>query len=479
MQDLRSARQQRPSTTRGSFASSRAFQPLRPEASADLVESSLRADAGLLKSRFRAFSESRTLIMPVERRGRTTVDPDGERRHRRREQGGPEVPPSASDSRSCGEGSHGKVLMRVPGDTDDGVAHAAEAALALHKRSSAHGEAAPNFVRVVQRPRMAEAARRRSQWGLANPGDPGLIGADVHARRRGRSRRGARTFGSRSSTRVSTPSTPTCGLRSSPSSMRSDGNPTSTPDGDDAHGTACAGIVGSRNSRVSGLAPGVSLVGGARIAKSNTQGFWVFDDFATADAIDWCWDDAQADVLSNSWGGGPPGPPDQLRLRAGAHPGPQRPRLGDRHGRGQRRQVVGELPGQPPEHADRRRLQPVGQAQDHHVPGRGDLVGVELGARASTLMAPGVAHQDDRHPRTRGLLDHGRTTSRFNGTSSATPFVAATAALMLSVKPDLTEERVRELIAATGIRSDRPARRASPRVMVGSTRAAVRAARRA
>ena len=35
-------------------------------------------------------------------------------------------------------------------------------------------------------------------------------------------------------------------------------------------------------------------------------GNWVFDDFNTADAIDWCWDEAATDVLSNSWGGGPP-----------------------------------------------------------------------------------------------------------------------------------------------------------------------------
>jgi len=43
-----------------------------------------------------------------------------------------------------------------------------------------------------------------------------------------------------------------------------------------------------------------------RIAKGDGTGRWVFDDFKTADAIDWAWKDAEADVLSNSWGGGPP-----------------------------------------------------------------------------------------------------------------------------------------------------------------------------
>ena len=35
------------------------------------------------------------------------------------------------------------------------------------------------------------------------------------------------------------------------------------------------------------------------------SGGWVFDDYATADAIDWSWRQG-ADVLSNSWGGGAP-----------------------------------------------------------------------------------------------------------------------------------------------------------------------------
>ena len=43
-----------------------------------------------------------------------------------------------------------------------------------------------------------------------------------------------------------------------------------------------------------------------RIAKSDGGHGWLFDDFNTADAIDWSWREAEADVLSNSWGGGPP-----------------------------------------------------------------------------------------------------------------------------------------------------------------------------
>ena len=67
-----------------------------------------------------------------------------------------------------------------------------------------------------------------------------------------------------------------------------DSNPTAAPDGDDAHGTACAGIVAARGPKVKGLAHGCGLVA-VRIAKSDGGQGWIFDDFTTADAIDWSW----------------------------------------------------------------------------------------------------------------------------------------------------------------------------------------------
>ena len=76
------------------------------------------------------------------------------------------------------------------------------------------------------------------------------------------------------------------------------------PDGNDAHGTACAGIIVSRRRAAIGIAPKCSLLA-ARIAMDDGTGHWVFDDFATADAIDWSWRNGAA-VLSNSWGGGAP-----------------------------------------------------------------------------------------------------------------------------------------------------------------------------
>jgi hypothetical protein len=76
------------------------------------------------------------------------------------------------------------------------------------------------------------------------------------------------------------------------------------PSGDDAHGTACAGIVLSRDKDYPGIAPKCSLIA-ARIAMDDGTGRWVYEDFRTADAIDWAYREG-ADVLSNSWGGGAP-----------------------------------------------------------------------------------------------------------------------------------------------------------------------------
>lgn len=68
--------------------------------------------------------------------------------------------------------------------------------------------------------------------------------------------------------------------------------------------------------------------------------------------------------------------------------------------------------------------------------------------QALDLMAPGVAILTTDIDGVRGYSPGG-TTDSFNGTSSATPFVAATAALMLSVNQDLTEARVREILKGT------------------------------
>ncbi|MEO1712273.1 MAG: S8 family serine peptidase, partial [Bacteroidota bacterium] len=76
--------------------------------------------------------------------------------------------------------------------------------------------------------------------------------------------------------------------------------------GDDAHGTACAGIVaasGNNSVGVAGVAYNVKIVP-IRIAYSNSGGGWVTSNSWIANGMNWAWQTAGADVLSNSWGGG-------------------------------------------------------------------------------------------------------------------------------------------------------------------------------
>jgi hypothetical protein len=79
------------------------------------------------------------------------------------------------------------------------------------------------------------------------------------------------------------------------------------PQGDDAHGTACAGIIaasGNNEQGMSGIAY-TSRIIPVRIAFSDVNGNWTTNDTWISDAINWSWQNG-ADILSNSWGGGSP-----------------------------------------------------------------------------------------------------------------------------------------------------------------------------
>ncbi len=74
---------------------------------------------------------------------------------------------------------------------------------------------------------------------------------------------------------------------------------------DDAHGTACAGIVaavGNNNIGTAGVAYGSKIIP-VRIAYSSGSS-WVTSNSIIGNSITWSWQTAGADILSNSWGGG-------------------------------------------------------------------------------------------------------------------------------------------------------------------------------
>ncbi|CAA9328889.1 MAG: hypothetical protein AVDCRST_MAG34-138 [uncultured Nocardioidaceae bacterium] len=415
---------------------------VRPQSEGRQVLRLLAAQPSSVLSRFAVVSETTTMIQPVQP-GDTTVIPTdtiavlgaktAELTWARREYGLTVVQ----------EGSNGKVLLAVPGDADSPPLVGAEAARRLVERGSVEG-AHPNFLRLVQRPGPGTTAET-DQWGLDNDGTPGVAGADVAAE-------AAWTISTGDpAVKVAVldegVDTTHRYLQAAVSAERDfvDGNPTAQPDGDDAHGTACAGIICSRGSTVRGLAPGVGLVA-ARIAKSDGGDGWIFDDFNTADAIDWCWREGAADVLSNSWGGGPP-----VDVMTAAF---RRARTRGRGGKGAvvviaagNQQGPVSYPGTLPETLTVGASNQWDQRKTTSSKDGESWWGSNVG-EGLDVMAPGVSIVTTDISGRRGYSPR-QTTPSFNGTSSATPFAAAAAALVLSVRPDLTEAEVREVIVST------------------------------
>ncbi|MEA2327922.1 MAG: thermitase [Thermoanaerobaculia bacterium] len=216
------------------------------------------------------------------------------------------------------------------------------------------------------------------------------------------------------------------------------------PSGNDAHGTACAGIVLSRDKTFPGIAPGCSLIA-ARIAMDDGHGRWIFDDFSTAEAIDWSWREGAA-VLSNSWGGGAPS---DAISRAFA-----RARTQGRKGLGAvvviaagNSQAPIDFPGDLPGYVTVGASNPADERKTRTSSDGENWWGSNFGPTIH-LLAPGVFIWTTDIAGAAGY-DPGDFTKTFNGTSSATPAVAGAAALMLSANPALSASSVRDLLAKT------------------------------
>lgn len=216
------------------------------------------------------------------------------------------------------------------------------------------------------------------------------------------------------------------------------------PSGDDAHGTACSGIVLSRDKKFPGIAPGCSLIA-ARIAMGDGNDGWIIEDFSTADAIDWCWRQGAA-VLSNSWGGGAPS---DAISRAFA-----RARTQGRGGLGSvvciaagNDQMQIDFPGDLPGYVTVGASNPKDERKTKTSSDGENWWGSNFGPTMH-LLAPGVFIWTTDISGPAGY-EPGHFTKTFNGTSSATPAVAGVAALMLSANPALSATSVRNLLSGT------------------------------
>jgi subtilisin family serine protease len=344
------------------------------------------------------------------------------------------------------EGSNGKVLLQASVGGEEGIKIAAAAARKAFERGNVDA-AHPNFIRVMSQVKPS-AAGDAPLWNHTNDGNPGVPGADVAAAAAWIITKGKADIRVAVLDEGVDPAHPDLKAAIVAQKDFVAGNPTAAPDGNDSHGTECSGVIVSRSGKYPGLAPACSLVA-VRIAKGDGRDGWVFDDFKTADAIDWAWNEGQADVLSNSWGGGPPV---DVITRAF-----DRARTNGRKKKGAVVVIAtGNNDGPVGFPATLPNVLAVGasnqwdERKSKTSKDGESWWGSNYGAEIN-LVAPGVriATTNIHGAAGDGPSDY---SLRFNGTSSATPHVAAAAALILSVMPSLDEKRVREIITASADR---------------------------
>jgi len=223
------------------------------------------------------------------------------------------------------------------------------------------------------------------------------------------------------------------------------------PNGWDGHGTACAGLaaaIGDNARGVEGVAAGCSILA-VRIAFSDEPGGpWKTSNSVIARAVDWSWQNG-ASVLSNSWGGGAPSTAITNAF--------ERARTQGRNGLGAVVVIAaGNDNGPVTFPGDLPNLFAVAASNEFDEPKTptsrdgefwwGSCFGPEI-----AVAAPGVHNYTTDisgmggYNTGGGVLDSDYFDS-FNGTSSACPIVAGTAALVLSANPALTEAQVRQVL---------------------------------
>ena len=220
------------------------------------------------------------------------------------------------------------------------------------------------------------------------------------------------------------------------------------PSGNDAHGTACAGIiaaVGNNNVGIAGVAYSCKIVP-VRIAYSNTAGSWVTSNTWIGNALNWSWQTGQADVLSNSWGGGSSSSVINSAITGAVTSGrgglgsPVLFAAGNDNGAN----------SYPATEVNTISVIAMSMCYQRKNPSSCDgetWWGSNYGTGAD-VAAPGVKIYTTDISGSAGYST-GNYTATFNGTSSATPNTAGVMALILSANPSITQSQARFALEST------------------------------